>query len=204
MQDKTIPIEKLTAHPANPNVMSNAGFKKLVNHIERSGNYEPVIVRKDPDKANHYQILNGHHRVKALMQLGISNVRCVIWDVSDDDALVLLNSLNRLNGKDELDKKASLIKQLRERFDAKSLAKQLPLTAPAIERLAGLKKPSLSIQAKAKAFMNSQCFFLDDRQNEMVNNALDSVINKNDKRTNAVKRTEALVHICKSFMEERR
>jgi ParB/RepB/Spo0J family partition protein len=200
MINKTIPIEKLIAHPANPNVMSKENFKKLIGHIEKSGNYEPVIVRKHPENANQYQMLNGHHRVKALSHLGYKQVRCVIWNVDDKDALVLLNSLNRLTGKDLLDKKASLIKELTKNFDAKSLAKQLPLTSVAIERLAGITKPKLNADIKAKAFLNCQSFFLDGHQNEIVIMALDNIIDKKDKRTGAVKRAEALVKIFESFL----
>ena len=69
---KTIVLSKLIAHPDNPNVMSDSTFRKLVRNIERTGLYEPIVVRPHPDEKDHsatadkFQIINGHHRVKAL------------------------------------------------------------------------------------------------------------------------------------------
>ena len=124
---QTIPIDKLIAHPDNPNRMSDKTFAKLVRNIERTGRYEPIIVRirdrnrdtsplvthqssiaqrKSKDDANttQYEIINGHHRVKALRQLGIKTADIVIWDVNDEETDILLTTLNRLSGSDELDK----------------------------------------------------------------------------------------------------
>ena len=102
-----IDIGKLKAHPENPNRMNDVTFNKLVRHIERTGFYEPVVVRCH---GSDYQILNGHHRVKALKQLGRKKIDCVIWDVDDDRARVLLSTLNRLGGSDVFEKKAALLK----------------------------------------------------------------------------------------------
>jgi ParB-like chromosome segregation protein Spo0J len=51
---KSIALSKLVAHPDNPNVMSEATFRKLVRNIERTGLYEPIVVRVHPEKQNCY------------------------------------------------------------------------------------------------------------------------------------------------------
>ena len=98
---KTVPIEKLIAHPDNPNRMSDKTFAKLVRNIKKTGRYEPIIVRP---KGDSYEIINGHHRIKALQQLGIKTADIVIWDVNDNETDILLTTLNRLSGSDELEK----------------------------------------------------------------------------------------------------
>ena len=137
-QIKVIPLGKLIAHPANPNRMAKSSFSKLVSHIRTTGNYEPVIVRVHPEEKGAWQILNGHHRVKALKTIEAVSADCVVWEVDDGQAMVLLMSLNRLCGRDDLQKKSELMKSLTKRFDVKQLVKMLPESAKSIKNLSSL------------------------------------------------------------------
>ena len=130
---QTIPIDKLIAHPLNANRMSEVVFKKLLRNIERTGRYEPIVVRSHPEIGGSFEIINGHHRVKALVELGYETAECVVWDVNDNEAALLLASLNRLVGSDVLEKKIELLLRLREDFSAAELAKLLPHTKGQIE-----------------------------------------------------------------------
>ena len=47
---QSIALDKLVAHPDNPNRMSKAKFAKLLRNIERTGRYEPLVVRPCPQK----------------------------------------------------------------------------------------------------------------------------------------------------------
>ena len=79
----SIALDKLVGHPGNPNIMSSDKFGKLVRNIERTGRYEPLVVRPHPAKAGFFEIINGHHRSKALAKLGRERADCVVWDVDD-------------------------------------------------------------------------------------------------------------------------
>jgi len=114
---KSIAIAQLTAHPANANRMSKANFAKLVRNIERTGRYEPLIVRPQPKKKGFFQIINGHHRCRALKKLGIKQADAIVWDIDDSQTDIFLATLNRLCGTDETAKKAALIKRLNEKLD---------------------------------------------------------------------------------------
>lgn len=118
-----IPIALLDDHPANSNVMPKALFDKLAGEIERTGLYPPVIVRPVGER---YQILDGHHRVAALRRLGREHAQAVVWQADDDQALVLLATLNRLSGSDDPRKRAALIARLHQSMDLKTLAQRLP------------------------------------------------------------------------------
>ncbi|PKL48750.1 MAG: hypothetical protein CVV39_03925 [Planctomycetes bacterium HGW-Planctomycetes-1] len=168
-----IPLDKLLPHPENPNKMSRQNFEKLKRHIKQSHNYEPLIVRKHPEIEEHFQIINGHHRAEALKQIGQTFADCVEWDINDDEARLLLATLNRLGGKDELAAKAALYKNLSGKFSVAELVKLLPDDRQTIEKLKDIAKPPAGFEEDKKAFLNTLVFFLDDAQIETVENALE-------------------------------
>ena len=172
---RSIPLERLNAHPDNPNEQSRVNFGKLVRNIERTGRYEPLIVRPSPDKAGFFQIINGHHRCQALMRLGYEAAECIVWDIDDKQTDILLATLNRLGGSDNLGKKLKLLKRLNKRLDSGELAKLIPQTQKQIERLANLKMPNRPAKINAKSLANPMVFFLEDEQQQIVENALSLV-----------------------------
>jgi len=197
---KSIPLERLDAHPDNPNEQSRVNFGKLVRNIERTGRYEPLIVRPSPDKAGFFQIINGHHRCHALMRLGYEAAECIVWDIDDKQTDILLATLNRLGGSDNLGKKLKLLKRLNERFSGGELAKLIPQTQKQIERLANLKVPSSPAKINAKHFLSPLVFFVRDAQQRQIENALSLVEEPKSEMTNAAKRAAALTHIAGYFL----
>jgi ParB-like chromosome segregation protein Spo0J len=113
-------IEKLIAHPGNPNRMSKNKFARLVRNIERTGRYEPLVVRRQGDC---YQIISGHYRCRALQELGYKSVDAVVWDVDDTEVDILLSTLNRLGGSDVLEKKLALLDRINRNMQACEMAK---------------------------------------------------------------------------------
>jgi hypothetical protein len=196
-----IPLDKLLPHPENPNRMAKANFEKLKRHIKQSHNYEPLIVRKHPEIENHFQIINGHHRADALKQIGETFANCVEWDVDDDAARLLLATLNRLGGKDELAPKASLYKSLSIKFSVPELAKLLPDTKQAIERLKDITKSLPQFADNSKAFLNTLIFFLNDEQIKTVEDALEKAIVNKSSQTKSEKLAAAITKISKSYIK---
>jgi len=97
---------------------------KLAENIRRSRRYPPLICRRLPD--GRYQILDGEHRWRLLGELGETGAWCVVWDVSDEDALILLATLNRLHGEDVPAKRSALIAELEHHQTLAELARLLP------------------------------------------------------------------------------
>jgi len=219
---QSIALGKLDFHPDNPNRMSKVNFGKLVRNIERSGRYEPLIVRPCPSvrtpkegKADYFQIINGHHRCQALAKLGYKTADCVVWDIDDEETDILLATLNRLGGSDELAKKLKLLKRLSKRTEANILARILPQTRSQIERLTNLRMPSAPAKINAKCFANPLVFFVNDSQQERIEKALllveevsvsslGDALRRSPKDkaevTRAVKRAAALTHIAGYFL----
>ena len=211
-QLSVIAISKLLAHPDNPNVMSGDKFRKLVRNIERTGLYEPIIVRPHPESEGKFQIINGHHRVQALEKLGRKEANCVVWDVDDQQTAILLTTLNRLGGTDEPAKKIELLRKLKEKFDSAELAKLLPNTRKQIEQLTSLKLSAERCPLPAQQFAIPLVFFVTAEQNKTIENALSSIENQVPKigtplrsvsrteMTKAQRRAAALTAIAKQFL----
>ena len=155
---QAIAIKKLVPHPDNPNRQSKINFAKLVRNIERTGMYEPLVVRPHPEKKGFFQLINGHHRCRALEQLGYKQANVIVWDIDDEQTDILLATLNRLGGSDELSKKLVLLKRLSENFKTKELGRLLPQTARQIERLVNLKVPACTGD-RNRQLSESSCIF---------------------------------------------
>jgi ParB/RepB/Spo0J family partition protein len=196
---RSIGLDKLVAHPDNPNQQSRVNFGKLVRNIERTGRYEPIVVRPHPEREGHFQIINGEHRYKALAKLGYKTADCIVWDIDDAQTDILLATLNRLGGSDELGKKLNLLKRLNKRMESAELAKLLPQTAKQIERLTNLKMPSIS-ETNAKRFLNPMVFFVNDAQQETIEEALSLAKESRSEKTKALKRAAALTQIAEDFL----
>ncbi|MCK4913307.1 MAG: ParB-like nuclease domain-containing protein [Planctomycetes bacterium] len=220
-----IELEKLVAHPDNPNKMSKSNFAKLVRNIEKTGRYEPLLVRPARHNKNtnsgYFQIINGHHRWAALEKLKNKTADCIVWDIDDEQADVMLLTLNRLSGTDMLGKKLELLKRLNEKTAAKELAKFLPQTASQIERLNSLKLPQSPAKPTGKetCFANPLVFFVNDSQQEIIKTAIKAAMvrqcspqvdstsslqkENEQKKTSAEKKAAALTKIASEFIVHR-
>jgi hypothetical protein len=196
---QSIAMNKLIANPANPNVMSVEKFNKLARNIERTGLYEPIVVRPHPKKKSCFEIINGHHRVKALEKLGRKVADCVVWDVDDEQTSVLLATLNRLCGSDEPAKKIELLKELKQRMGTVELAKILPQTSKQIEQLTNLKLKNIPVKVNAESFAIPIVFFVSAEQNKIIEEAL-SRITPNYEQTRAQQRARAITKIAEQFL----
>jgi hypothetical protein len=235
-QVQSVAIDKLIAHPDNPNRMSKTNFAKLVRNINRTGRYEPLLVRpahaaptdrtppggitrgvsrnRNGTVGAAFQIINGHHRWQVLKELGYKTADVIVWDIDDGQTDILLATLNRLGGSDVLEKKLALLKRLNIRMEAATLARILPQTTKQIKRLTQLKNSDCTMSitnCKSKAFLNPLVFFVNDKQQEIIDNALSLARGTQNRsslpgsqRTKAVKNAAALTYVAQHFLEARK
>lgn len=133
-----VSLDSLRPHPANANVMDEERLEKLAENIRREGDYPPLLVRPHPDEKGCYQILDGHQRVDVLRRLSHKEANCYLWPCDDQTALVLLATLNRLEGQDDPLKRAELLRELTELASPEELARMLPESAALIRQSLGL------------------------------------------------------------------
>ncbi|NIA22523.1 MAG: ParB N-terminal domain-containing protein [Anaerolineaceae bacterium] len=184
-----IPIDQIQPHPENSNVMTDAQVAKLQRHLKRSGRYEPLVVRPltnpnpnpDPDGGPAaYQVLNGHHRLRVLGRLGHKTVRCEVWEVDDREALLLLATLNRLEGRDDPLRRAALLAHLAHLADPSAgdpgrLARLLPEDRAALDRALALARRPLPAPTPPKetpAPLRPMTFFLQQDDHRTVERAI--------------------------------
>lgn len=135
---RMVSLDDLLPHPLNSNVMPDDLREKLMAHIRRTGRYPFVVVRPHPEQPGKYQVLDGHHRVEVLKEIGHTEVRCDVWEVDDREAKILLATLNRLQGQDLPRKRAELLHAILGEMSAGDLAGLIPENEKQIQDLHSL------------------------------------------------------------------
>lgn len=86
-------VKDIIDFPKHPFKINNdLNYEELKNSIIDSGVLVPAIVRKMED--GKYQMLSGHRRKKICEEQGIENIPCIVKDVSDDEAVILMVDSN--------------------------------------------------------------------------------------------------------------
>ena len=152
-----IELTRLHADPRNANVCPLDILEKLKRHIERTGFCPSLLVRQHPKRDGHYILVDGHHRKQVLESLGWNQVECQLKEMTEDEAGLLLLTLNRLRGTDIPRKRAELLESLLPQFNIAELANLLPESHGEIEGLlALLQQEESSLEAALKAQMDAE------------------------------------------------
>lgn len=131
-----ITLNKLHAHPSNANRMSRAHYQQLVQRIRQTRRYPRLIVRPHPSIHDAWQVLDGHHRLAALKDIGETAAYCDVWsDIDDEHATILLLTLNRLRGNDDPKRRGELLSALCEAVGEQRLPGLVPETPARLKRL---------------------------------------------------------------------
>lgn len=90
---KDIPLEKLVPFPNHPfKVRDDEEMNKLVESVSENGVLVPAIVREKDN--GDYEIISGHRRKFASEIAGKSTLRCIVSDLNDDAATVIMVDSN--------------------------------------------------------------------------------------------------------------
>ena len=85
----------------------DAEYEKLKRSIAQFGYVEPVIWNKTTGR-----VVGGHQRLKVLMDMGMTEVDCVVVEMDEDKEKALNIALNKISGDWDKDKLALLIADL--------------------------------------------------------------------------------------------
>jgi hypothetical protein len=131
--------EELEANPWNPNEQDDETFIKEMASIRRFGFVVPIVARIHPDKKRMWQIIDGEHRLKGGIQLGMTQFPVYdLGPVSDHEAMQLTIVLNELRGKPEERKLGEVLKRLLNRESIDSLTEVMPYTKEQVAKIAQL------------------------------------------------------------------
>lgn len=206
---RMVPLDQLVRHPLNANVMSEDLRGKLKAHISRTSRYPFVVVRPHPEEAGQFEILDGHHRVEILRELGHTEARCDVWNVDDREAKLLLATLNRLEGSDVPIRRAQLIHELLGEMPLFDLAGLLPETDKQLEELEALLQfPAEEIadllakeaEQAERVLPRVLTFVVSPEQEELIEQAVDLA---SDGTAGRDRKAKGLANLARRFLEER-
>ena len=206
---RMVALDDLLAHPLNSNVMPADLQEKLRAHIKRTKRYPFLVVRPHPNEPGKYQVLDGHHRVAILRELGHTEARCDVWEVDDHEARLLLATLNRLAGQDVPIRRAELIHELLGEMSADDLAGLLPETDKQLEELhALLEFPADEVAAlldeqaaqEEKLLPRVMTFVVSAEQEQMIDEAVELA---SDGTPGRDRKARGLANLARRFLTER-
>lgn len=206
---RMIPLDDLVAHPLNSNMMPPDLQAKLRVHIRRTGRYPFLVVRPHPEAVGKYQVLDGHHRVAILRDLGHTEARCDVWEVNDREARLLLATLNRLQGQDQPRKRAELIHELLGEMSLDDLAGLLPESDKQIEELHALlefpaDEVALFLEQQAeeaeKVLPRVLTFVVTPEQEELIEQAVELA---SDGTKGRDRKARGLANLARRYLEGR-
>lgn len=88
-----IPINQIDNFPNHPfKVIDNDDMLQLADSIKANGVINPAIVREKSD--GRYELISGHRRKRACELAGLTTLKCVVKDISDDEATVYMVDSN--------------------------------------------------------------------------------------------------------------
>ena len=89
----TIPINKIKDFEGHPfHVTMDEDMAKLIDSIKENDMLMPALVRPKPDGS--YEMISGHRRKFAMLQLGKTEMNVIIRDLDDDQATILMVDSN--------------------------------------------------------------------------------------------------------------
>lgn len=87
---KVSDIKDFPKHPFKIN--NDLNYEELKDSILDNGILVPAIVRKQED--GKYEMISGHRRKKICEENGISEIPCIVKDISDDEAIIMMVDSN--------------------------------------------------------------------------------------------------------------
>ena len=109
-EKKKVNIVEVFPNAWNPNLQTDVMFKAEMDSISKHGFIDPILVR---EKDGIYEIIDGEHRWKACMELQYTEIIVEsLGQIDDITAKTLTIEMNNLRGKDDILKRAQLLKEI--------------------------------------------------------------------------------------------
>lgn len=203
MKFETVDISSIQLNSFNPNIMSEKAFKHLKEEIQRIGLIQPLLVRLTPEGS--LELVDGEHRFKACMELGIPKVPVYIAEEGDKladikEAMITTINLKSIQGKFNPVKYAGLLNKLEKVYAEESIQKYLDVTSKELkdmEKLLTVEEavPIPSDTNKANEPIKVFKFNITGQDNkDLILQALNLVGYTQNK-------DQALIQLCKEYLE---
>lgn len=95
MMLRKISVSKLLTLKRNPQYLTPKQMDSLKASILRDGFVAPILIRPIGAK---FEVISGNHRFMAAKEIGLTDVPCVISEITDESAKRLAVNLNTIHG----------------------------------------------------------------------------------------------------------
>jgi hypothetical protein len=123
MNISNIPVTDLNPATYNPRKISRQMLRVLKANIKEFGLVDPLVVNKD------MTIIGGHQRFKACLELGFTEMPCIVLDLPKSKEKALNLALNKITGDWDRKKLEKILKEIESidieitGFDEQEIAK---------------------------------------------------------------------------------
>jgi ParB family chromosome partitioning protein len=93
-----LPLERIRPDPDQPrSAFSDESLAGMVTTIQSGGLLQAIVVRPDPEEEGFYRIVAGHRRFRAHELAGLTTIRAIIRNYTDEQALLaaLIENIQR-------------------------------------------------------------------------------------------------------------
>ena len=88
-----IPIDQIDDFPDHPfKVRLDGAMVRLVESVGQYGVLEPCLIRPKPD--GRYEMVAGHRRKEACIMADCPSIRCIVQEMTDDQAVIIMVDSN--------------------------------------------------------------------------------------------------------------
>ena len=88
-----IPVDLIDDFPNHPfKVRMDGAMVRLVESVGQYGVLEPCLIRPKPD--GRYEMVAGHRRKEACIVAGYPSIRCIVQEMTDDQAVIIMVDSN--------------------------------------------------------------------------------------------------------------
>ena len=128
IESKIVPTISLAPNLWNPNVMKGSVFEHLKKSIKKYGFIQPIIVTKD------MTIIDGEHRWKALLDMGIDKVEVKILPITEEEAKLGTINFNLIKGTLDTGLLGKLLLELEQEIGREALESAVAMERKQIEK----------------------------------------------------------------------
>jgi ParB-like chromosome segregation protein Spo0J len=109
-----VPHDRITPNDYNPNRQSEHDFELLTRSMREDGFTQPIVAVEDPDHEDKFVIVDGEHRWRAAMELGMAEVPIVVVPMTPEQARIATLRHNRARGSEDIELTAQVLRDLQQ------------------------------------------------------------------------------------------
>ena len=141
-----IPVSEVKANDYNPNKVAKTEMKLLAHSIRNDGYTQPVVVWKDKDKDDGYEVVDGFHRSRVAQE--VKDIKARVYGylpvavlgekrTARNNRIASTIRHNRARGKHVVGSMSEIVVELRKRnWSEKKIGKELGMEPDEVLRLA--------------------------------------------------------------------